>query len=280
LTPPGSYSIYAGKCELAFTSSGLDPKPRLETDTKEPFMTERYFRLMLPGLALALLLLCVPKTACAQYNQGLGPGGSRLTPPPNTPSSGPYNQGLGPGGQRLTPPPAPSPAPGLNSSTGFGPNSNTGFGPNTGLGPNSNSGGGSGYGSNSRGTSPPSSAGLQICNDSGKSAAVALGYSPDPSSWESRGWFLIPNGTCSTLIARLTGRDYFYHYALYSDVTGVWMDYQDGGDRPFCVHLERRFANRDSGDDPQCADTSHRQVLFTRIDTGGRQSHTVRLKPF
>jgi len=90
---------------------------------------------------------------------------------------------------------------------------------------------------------------------------------------------VIPNGTCQLVVATLTGHDYFYHYALYSDVTGVWIGPGDG-DQPFCVHRgDRQFFNRDSGGFGSCDDASHMRVMFRRVDTAGRQSHTVTLKP-
>src|SRR6266536_3418616 len=142
-------------------------------------------RLVVRGVVAGagVLLLTVATPTAAQFKQGLGPDGTRLTPPPTqsqpppASNSGPYNYGLGPGGKRLTPAPAPSPGPGFTPDTGFGPSTSSG---STGS-----------IGTTNRGTSspatpsaPPSSAGgLQICNDSGKRAAVALGHSSAPSSW-------------------------------------------------------------------------------------------------
>lgn len=68
-------------------------------------------------------------------------------------ASAQHKQGLGPGGSRLTPPPAPAP-----SSTGFGPN--TGFGSNTGFGPST------GFGGSSSGGTPPGTVCVSIqCAD-------------------------------------------------------------------------------------------------------------------
>jgi len=100
-------------------------------------------------LATGGIVLLASLTAQAQYSQGLGPGGTRLTPPPNAPNSGPYNYGLGPGGTRLTPPPnAPNPGPykyglgpgGTRLTPPSSPSPGSGFGPNTGFGSNSSPG--------------------------------------------------------------------------------------------------------------------------------------------
>ncbi|CAN7762055.1 DUF1036 domain-containing protein [Caballeronia sp. LjRoot29] len=110
-------------------------------------------------------------------------------------------------------------------------------------------------------------AGLFLCNDTGESIDVAIGWNED-GVWLSKGWYSVPPRQCSAPILGPLKSKYYYYYANSVGGTLKW----DGGQNPdrgyFCTNDDARFFFRNL--DTRCnghnfirrtADASNRMVI-------------------
>lgn len=76
----------------------------------------------------------------------------------------------------------------------------------------------------------PKAISLQVCNESGRKATVAVSYMPvGESRFVNRGWFEIENGACNFIADTGNGNFYFYGDAL-DGSNRSWK-----GNHPLCV---------------------------------------------
>ncbi len=98
---------------------------------------------------------------------------------------------------------------------------------------------------------------LVLCNETGTSRSVAIGYGRD-GTWVSEGWWTIPVGDCQRVISQDLSNRYYYYRA--TDRSGDF----DGEGYMFCTD---RQAFTIVGDD-DCARRGYRRESFRKIDTG------------
>jgi uncharacterized membrane protein len=113
----------------------------------------------------------------------------------------------------------------------------------------------------------PATAGLTVCNHTALSTKVALGYFGAPV-WSSRGWWVIPRGTCRQVLAGPLNARYYYLYAT-DDSSGAW-----DGRAGFCVATANTFEIKGRAD---CASHGYDRKGFFRIDTGQSRDYTQSL---
>lgn len=83
---------------------------------------------------------------------------------------------------------------------------------------------------------------LRVCNDSGRNAKVAVSYvEVGASQFINRGWYDVPDGACSNLVA--TDNANFYFYADATDGSGRrWQ-----GNHSLCVEYPGPYAFHSDG---------------------------------
>lgn len=106
----------------------------------------------------------------------------------------------------------------------------------------------------------PAYAGLQLCNKARVPAKVALAHIAG-KTWESRGWWTVPPGTCTTLIAGPLDARYYYLYGT-DGRSGTW-----SGGTNFCISAESTFSVAGRGN---CAARGYDSKGFFEIDTQDR----------
>ena len=102
-------------------------------------------------------------------------------------------------------------------------------------------------------------AGLEICNDTGASQSVSIGYKGD-EDWTSEGWWNIEPGDCMTPVGELKNRYYYYR----AEVDGG--DF-DGEDYFFCTTTEAYTIVGDT----ECDTRGYDREEFAEIDTGSSE---------
>jgi uncharacterized membrane protein len=117
------------------------------------------------------------------------------------------------------------------------------------------------------GLASPAMAFLNVCNKTGETISVAIGYD-DKDTWMAEGWWIVDPGGCVNVIAGdLNNR---YYYLRGESDTGVW-----DGKHNFCVS-NKKFALADSQD---CASGSIERKGFFEVDTGNSADWTTNLLP-
>lgn len=112
----------------------------------------------------------------------------------------------------------------------------------------------------------PARAGLTICNDTDVRQSIAVGYKSG-EAWESRGWWNVDPGACTTPVGGDLKNRYYYYRAEATGRTFVDDDYM------FCTE---RAAFTISGD-KECGARGYDRAGFRRIDTGPKaKSFTFR----
>lgn len=106
----------------------------------------------------------------------------------------------------------------------------------------------------------PAAAGLTLCNKARVSAKVALGRAVG-KTWESRGWWHVPPGTCATLIAGPLDARYYYLYGT-DGRSGTW-----SGGTNFCTSADGSFTISGRGN---CAARGYDSKGFFEVDTQDR----------
>lgn len=109
---------------------------------------------------------------------------------------------------------------------------------------------------------------FRMCNKTGATIGVAVGYQND-KKWTTEGWWNLPANKCEVLVDGPLVSRYYYVYAL---------DYQKGGEwsgEAFMCTRERSFTITGTED---CVARGHERTGFYEVDTGNQQSWTVQLK--
>ncbi|WP_323786135.1 DUF1036 domain-containing protein [Thalassovita sp.] len=100
-------------------------------------------------------------------------------------------------------------------------------------------------------------AGLEICNETGRSRSIAVGYKSG-AAWVSSGWWNIDHGKCGTVVSGDLKQRYYYYRATAADVPfegeGYW----------FCTTPQ---VFNITGDE-NCANRGYDRSDFRKIDTG------------
>ncbi|MEQ8293067.1 MAG: DUF1036 domain-containing protein [Roseovarius sp.] len=103
----------------------------------------------------------------------------------------------------------------------------------------------------------PAMAGLEICNDTGVSQSVSVGYKQG-EDWVSEGWWTIAPGACAEPVGgALTNRYYYYR------ATAAGQDFRGDG-YMFCTQGEAYTIVGDT----DCAARGYEAADFAVIDTG------------
>ncbi|ANP35680.1 hypothetical protein JL2886_00754 [Phaeobacter gallaeciensis] len=103
----------------------------------------------------------------------------------------------------------------------------------------------------------PAFAGLEICNDAGRSLSVAIGYA-DGDTWVSKGWWNIDAGDCKTPLGGDLKNRYYYYRANSSGSAFA------SGDFTFCTTSQAFTISGDS----ECAARGYESTGFRKLDTG------------
>lgn len=113
---------------------------------------------------------------------------------------------------------------------------------------------------------------LIVCNKSGSTAYVAVGYGVDDNTWRSEGWWRIARGTCETVIpGDLDG--YYYLYAGDEDEKYIWEG--NNKNHQFCVKPDEDFKLTMVGDN--CSGTGTARRTFWELNLNGQKSFTQNL---
>ena len=113
----------------------------------------------------------------------------------------------------------------------------------------------------------PALADLKLCNKTGSTVGVALGYK-DQKGWASEGWWNIPPRACKTLLEGPLIARYYYIFAVDYDKGGSW-----GGKATLCSR-DKIFTIRGRTD---CEARGYRTTGFFEVDTGEENDWTISL---
>lgn len=116
------------------------------------------------------------------------------------------------------------------------------------------------------GTAGPAFAGLEVCNKSGQTVYVAVGY-PDGDNWVAEGWWEIGAADCTTIITGDLSSRYYYVRGEGEDDM-VWE-----GDHYFCT-TNTKFT---LVDDTDCESGTVARKGFFQVDTGDSRDWTANL---
>ncbi len=113
----------------------------------------------------------------------------------------------------------------------------------------------------------PALADLKLCNKTGSTVGVALGYK-DQKGWASEGWWNIPPRACKTLLEGPLIARYYYIYAVDYDKGGSW------GGKPTLCTRDKIFTIRGR---TNCKARGYRETGFFEVDTGEATDFTISL---
>ena len=113
----------------------------------------------------------------------------------------------------------------------------------------------------------PALADFRLCNGTGGSVGVAIGYR-DQSSWITEGWWNLPPERCETLLPGPLHSRYYYVYAIDYDHRGEWSG------KAFMCTREKKFTINGIED---CVARGFERTGFFEIDTGEQRDWTVQL---
>ena len=116
-------------------------------------------------------------------------------------------------------------------------------------------------------SSLPALADLKLCNKTGSTVGVALGYK-DQQGWASEGWWNIPPRACKTLLEGPLIARYYYIFAVDYDKGGSW-----GGKASLCTR-DKIFTIRGR---TNCEARGYRKTKFFEVDTGEENDWTISL---
>ena len=109
---------------------------------------------------------------------------------------------------------------------------------------------------------------LKLCNKTGSTIGVALGYKDD-KGWASEGWWNIPPRSCKTLLQGNLIARYYYIYAVDYDKGGEW-----SGPATMCTQ-DRIFTIRGR---KNCEARGYKTRGFYEVDTGEKTDFTIVLR--
>lgn len=107
-------------------------------------------------------------------------------------------------------------------------------------------------------TASPAEAGFRICNKSGHSAQIAVGFY-DGKTWTSQGWFPTDAGACSEILTGPLKSRFYYLYAVDNQSGGAW-----DGNRSFCVGQGQFLIPGRIN----CVARGYERRTFFQVDTG------------
>ncbi|MBE1294984.1 MAG: DUF1036 domain-containing protein [Rhodobacteraceae bacterium] len=108
----------------------------------------------------------------------------------------------------------------------------------------------------------PVFAGLEICNSSGRSLSIAVGYA-EGKSWISKGWWNIDHGDCQEPVRGDLQNRYYYYLA--TDAGAPFAS----GDYAFCTTPDVFTIHGDEN----CAARGYDSTGFRQLDTGETARH-------
>lgn len=115
-------------------------------------------------------------------------------------------------------------------------------------------------------TAQAAQAGLEVCNNTSGTAAVAIGYKGD-QGWTSEGWWNVSAGDCKTLVSGDLPLSHYYWRA--EAASPGW----DHANYMFCTQVNEFTIVGDEN----CADRGYRREGFNEIELAGRTDYTVTL---
>ena len=115
--------------------------------------------------------------------------------------------------------------------------------------------------------SAPAHADLRVCNETGNTVSVALGYRAE-RGWMSEGWWQTPAGECRVLYQGDLERRFYYIYAVDDIGGGAW----DG--QVFMCTRDETFTIFGVED---CLARGYERTGFFEIDTQSRSDWTLQL---
>ena len=116
-------------------------------------------------------------------------------------------------------------------------------------------------------TAPVARADLKLCNRTGSTVGVALGYKDD-KGWASEGWWNVPPRQCKTLLQGDLIARYYYIFAIDYDKGGTW-----SGPATLCIQ-DKIFTIRGR---TNCEARGFRTQGFYEVDTGEKLDFTIML---
>jgi uncharacterized membrane protein len=117
------------------------------------------------------------------------------------------------------------------------------------------------------GLATPAEAALGVCNKTGHSTDIALGFY-DGKQWSSRGWWTVAPGDCVQVVNENLVARYYYIYAVQRDVGGGW-----DGEHGFCVRNGQFQIQGRSN----CVKRGFDRKGFFQVDTGQAPDWTENL---
>ncbi len=113
----------------------------------------------------------------------------------------------------------------------------------------------------------PALAGLRVCNQTGKTVSIALGYRAE-QGWKSEGWWVAPPDTCSSVFQGDLNSRYYYLFAADDISGGTW----DG--EIFMCTRDESFTILGVED---CLARGYERTGFFEVDTQSRSNWTLQL---
>lgn len=113
----------------------------------------------------------------------------------------------------------------------------------------------------------PARADLRLCNKTGSTVSVAIGYKAK-EGWRSEGWWNIGGQKCGTLLSGSLASRYYYLYAVDANRGGEW-----SGKAVMCTR-RKMFTIMGVED---CVARGYERTGFFEIDTAEQRSWTVHL---
>jgi len=113
----------------------------------------------------------------------------------------------------------------------------------------------------------PALADFRLCNNTGSTVGVAIGYK-DPEGWVTEGWWNVTPRACKTLLRGSLVARYYYIYAVDYDRGGEWSGqaYMCSRDKEFTI---RGIKN--------CLARGYDVTGFFEVDTREQRSWTLQL---
>jgi len=114
----------------------------------------------------------------------------------------------------------------------------------------------------------PAAAELRVCNNTGATVSLAIGYPRTSGLWVSEGWWPLQGMSCGVLVdGPLTAR-YYYLYAIDTEQGGEW-----GGEAYLCTEPQEFTIEGDQ----DCIRRGYNRTGFFEVDTRQESSWTVYL---
>lgn len=113
----------------------------------------------------------------------------------------------------------------------------------------------------------PALADFRLCNNTGSTVGVAIGYK-DKEGWVTEGWWNVAPRNCATLVHGLLVARYYYVYAVDYDRGGEWSG------RAYMCSRDKEFTIRGI---KNCLARGYDLTGFFEVDTREQRSWTLQL---